>query len=77
MPWKELFQYELWRKEYKKHLKPEEDVDFLGTPGNFKMKETFGVTLLIEGSSLKELKEYFQAHIPNLEANFDHFNVKN
>jgi hypothetical protein len=58
-------------------LKPEEDVDFLGTPGNFKMKETFGVTLLIEGSSLKELKEYFQAHIPNLEANFDHFNVKN
>ncbi len=72
-----MFQYELWRKEYKKHLTPEEDVDFLGTPGNFKMKETFGIAILIEGNYHPDFKTYFHEQIPNLDQNFDHFNVKN
>ena len=77
IPWKELFQYEIWRKEYKKHLKPEEDVDFLGTPGNFKMKDSFSIAILIEGNYHPDFKTQLHEHIPNLDQNFDHFNVKN
>ncbi len=67
----------MWRKEYKKHLTPEEDVDFLGTPGNFKMKDSFSIAILIEGNYHPDFKTQLHEHIPNLDQNFDHFNVKN
>jgi hypothetical protein len=50
IPWIEVMSFQGWRQTYKGFLKAEEDVDFLGTPGNFKMKDTFCVALLIEGS---------------------------
>ncbi len=31
IPWKELMQFHLWRQQYKQFLKPEENVDFIGT----------------------------------------------
>ena len=77
VPWKELMQFQVWRQQYKQFLKPEENVDFLGTQGNFKMKDTFGLALLIEGGFNPEFKIRMNSHLTNLDENFDHFNVRN
>ena len=31
IPWKHLMQFQVWRQQYKEFLRPEENVDFLGT----------------------------------------------
>ena len=41
------------------------------------MKETFGLALLIEGGYNSDFKTRLHEHLPNLNDNFDHFNVRN
>lgn len=48
-PWNDAFSFTQWRENYRIMLKPEEDIDFLGNKGGFKMKETFDILILVQG----------------------------
>lgn len=45
-------------------LKPEEDIDFIGKKGGYKLQDTFEVIILVQGEWSKEIQESIISVIP-------------
>ncbi len=72
-----VFNFNEWRKEenYKKIVRPDEDVDLMGNKRCYYMHKDFDIIVLQENEDDPETKEELKKKLPHLNTSFDIFIV--